>query len=225
VDSDNVISVMDVFRKAPHSKITLDQVVMPGKQGVRCIESGGPEPGVGCAGRGILIMFEILENGGFLGSDYDYVIYDVLGDVVCGGFSVPMKQAIADEIYIVTSGELMSLFAANNIAKAIKRFSKRGVKCGGLVPNIRSEESEFEIIERFGRMTNTKVLPPIRRSTVLQQAELAGKTVREFAPESPVAKELWALAEKIESITRDDCTVPTPLDQDEFNHFAREFVR
>ena len=92
-----------------------EDIIFEGFGGVRCVEAGGPEPGIGCAGRGIIATFQLLEKMKALFGDV--VVYDVLGDVVCGGFALPMRDGYAEEVYLVTSGELMSLYAANNISK------------------------------------------------------------------------------------------------------------
>ena len=136
-----------------------------------------------------------------------------------------MKRAKANEGYVVTSGELLSLFAANNIAKAVARFSRRQVRCGGLVPNINADGHELEMIERLGELIAVETLPPIHRSVILQQAELAEQTVQEFAPESTVAMEISALADQIERQSPEAGTIPKPLSRDEFSRFTREFVR
>ena len=143
-------TVMDTVRAGPEIPVTEDMVVFRGYHGVRCVEAGGPEPGVGCAGRGIIATFQILEKLGSLKADV--IVYDVLGDVVCGGFAMPMREGYAEEVYLVTSGELMSLYAANNICKAIKRLSGRTkAKCrlGGVICNAKDLPREEELVARI----------------------------------------------------------------------------
>ena len=152
-------TVMDLVRERGDAAITLADVEFKGYNGVRCVEAGGPEPGVGCAGRGIIATFQILEKFGALTGDV--VVYDVLGDVVCGGFAMPMREGYAQEIYLVTSGELMSLYAANNICKAIKRLASRA-KCNcrlaGVICNARGQPREEELVREFARRVNSNLV-------------------------------------------------------------------
>ena len=116
------------------------------------MESGGPEPGVGCAGRGIITSIGLLERLGAYTDDLDYVFYDVLGDVVCGGFAMPIREGKAKEIYIVASGEMMALYAANNISKGIARYAKQGgVRLGGIICNSRNVDRERELVAAFAK--------------------------------------------------------------------------
>src|SRR5512139_2596512 len=143
-------TVMDLVRERGDAAITLADVEFKGYNGVRCVEAGGPEPGVGCAGRGIIATFQILEKFGALHADV--VVYDVLGDVVCGGFAMPMREGYAQEVYLVTSGELMSLYAANNICKAIKRLSSRSrsrTRLAGVICNSKNMPEEEELVREF----------------------------------------------------------------------------
>ena len=127
-------TVLDTMREKEEEDVELNDFLFTGFQGIRAVESGGPEPGVGCAGRGIVSAINLLEQLGAYGSGLDYVLYDVLGDVVCGGFAMPIREGKAQEIYIVCSGEMMSLYAANNICKGIKRYAAAGkTKLGGLI--------------------------------------------------------------------------------------------
>lgn len=195
--------------------VDVDDVVFEGVLGIRCVESGGPDPGVGCAGRGIITAINFLEDNGIFDEDLDYVIYDVLGDVVCGGFALPIREGKAEEIYIVCSGELMSLYAANNIAKGIARYAETGkARLGGLLCNEREVQAERETVGLFASKLGTSVVGTIPRSPLPQQAELACKTVLEYAPDSDLAKIYRALAYSIE--TNASFAVPTPLDENEF---------
>lgn len=136
-------TVLDTIRDNK-TEIKLADLEKTGFKGVRCVESGGPEPGVGCAGRGIITSISMLENLGAYTEDLDYVFYDVLGDVVCGGFAMPIREGKAQEIYIVASGEMMALYAANNICKGIARYAERGdVRLGGIICNSRNVDHEL----------------------------------------------------------------------------------
>lgn len=161
--------------------LELEDIVFEGFGGVLCVESGGPTPGVGCAGRGIISAFEKLEElEAFEKYQPDVVIYDVLGDVVCGGFAMPIRGGYAREVYIVSSGEMMSLYAANNIATAIRGFGKRGyARLNGLILNSKNIENELEIVEKAVKEIDTKIVQFIPRSSEIQKAEEIGGTVFE----------------------------------------------
>ncbi len=174
--------------------VEFEEVVHKGYNGVLCVEIGGPEPGIGCAGRGLLLAFKTLKDLGVFDLDLDLIIYDVPGDVVCGGFAVPMRRGYAREVYIVTSGEYLSLFAANNICKAIRRV---GAKLGGIICNSRGVKGEIEIVKRFAEMIGSRLIGVIPRSKEINLSELNSKTVLEFMPESDVANIFRRLAEEI----------------------------
>jgi len=176
-------TVMDLVRERGDEKITLDEIVYTGFNGVRCVEAGGPEPGVGCAGRGIIATFQLLEKFGALTGDV--ILYDVLGDVVCGGFAMPMREGYAQEIYLITSGELMSLYAANNICKAIKRLSQRSkstCRLAGVICNAKNMPHEKELVSEFSRRINSKLVQYIPRDRKIQLAEIHKQTVVEYSP-------------------------------------------
>ena len=216
-------TVMDQVRERGDRAVMLEDVVFTGYGGIRCVEAGGPEPGVGCAGRGIIATFQILER---LGALYgDVVVYDVLGDVVCGGFAMPMREGYAQEIYLVTSGELMSLYAANNICKAIKRLSgrSRGIcRLGGVIGNGKNLDREEELITAFAERIGSTLAGFIPRSQVVQMAELNKKTVIEYAPESSQATVYRILAGTILKNTR--LNIPEPLEMEELESLAYEFI-
>lgn len=179
--------------------ITLQDIVYEGFGGVLCVESGGPTPGVGCAGRGIITAFETLERlQAFEVYQPDYVIYDVLGDVVCGGFAMPIRGGYAREVYIVSSGEMMSLYAANNIASAIRGFGTRGyAKLKGLILNSKNIENEVTIVEEALKEIQTTITQVIPRSGDIQRAEAGGGTVFEVLEQSSMHAVYQDLAEKI----------------------------
>ncbi|NJL02556.1 MAG: nitrogenase iron protein [Spirulinaceae cyanobacterium RM2_2_10] len=201
--------------------VELDQVLQVGYRGVKCVESGGPEPGVGCAGRGIITAINFLEEEGAY-EDLDIVSYDVLGDVVCGGFAMPIREGKAQEIYIVVSGEMMAMYAANNIARGVLKYAHSGgVRLGGLICNSRNTDREVELIEALAEKLNTQMIHFVPRDNVVQHAELRRMTVNEYAPESQQAKEYSALAEKITNNT--NLTIPTPITMDELEELLIQF--
>jgi nitrogenase iron protein NifH len=189
---------------------------------IRCVESGGPEPGVGCAGRGVITSINFLEeNGAYEG--VDYVSYDVLGDVVCGGFAMPIRENKAQEIYIVMSGEMMAMYAANNISKGILKYANSGgVRLGGLVCNERQTDKELELADALAKMLGTKLIHFVPRDNIVQHAELRRMTVIEYAPESKQAGEYRALATKIHN-NAGNGTIPTPITMDQLEDMLMEF--
>ena len=201
--------------------ISLDMVMLTGYNRVKCIESGGPEPGVGCAGRGIIQTLQLLRDQGLDTKQFDYVFFDVLGDVVCGGFAVPMRDGYADEVYIVSSGEIASLYAANNIAKGLQRFTSTHGKLGGIIGNLRGINNEHQILEAFAKKIGADLVACIPRSEIIPQAELASKTIIEFAPNTDLANIYTAIADYIEY--RANPVIPTPLSETELEDFIYTF--
>ncbi len=178
----------------------LDDVVRRAPDGVLCVEAGGPVPGVGCAGRGIIAAFDLLEKlHAYEELKPDIVLYDVLGDVVCGGFAMPLRGQYADEVAIVTSGEMMSLYAASNIMRAVENFKRRGyAQLLGLIANLRNVPDEQEKLATFCAEEGARVVAEVPRSATVQDAEDAGKTVIEAFPESDQAAVYRELAEFVE---------------------------
>jgi nitrogenase iron protein NifH len=216
-------TVLDLVRERGDKEISTEEVVFEGYNGIRCVEAGGPEPGVGCAGRGIIATFQLLERLGALHGDV--ILYDVLGDVVCGGFAMPMREGYAQEVYLVTSGEFMSLYAANNICKAITRLSRRArSRCalGGVICNAKNITHEHELVEEFARRINSSLVAYIPRDRIVQIAEINKQTVIEYAPESPQASVYRGLAGSVLENTR--LTIPTPLEMDELESLALEYL-
>ncbi len=212
----NLVSktVLDAMRGADEDDLELEDFLFEGFHGIKAVESGGPEPGVGCAGRGIVTAINLLETKGAYTKDLDYVLYDVLGDVVCGGFAMPIREGKAEEIYIVCSGEMMSLYAANNICKGIKRYAAAGkTKLGGLICNSRMVDRERELVEEFAQKLGTKLLYFVPRDNVVQRAENRRKTVIEYAPDCDQAQEYRNLAKLLAGNT--EFAVPTPLENEE----------
>jgi nitrogenase iron protein NifH len=201
--------------------LELADVLLEGQFGIKCVESGGPEPGVGCAGRGVITSINFLEEQGAY-ENLDYVCYDVLGDVVCGGFAMPIRQGKAQEIYIVTSGEMMAMYAANNIARGILKYAHSGgVRLGGLICNSRNTDLEAELIEELARRLNTQMIHFIPRDNIVQHAELRRMTVIEYNSKSAQAQEYRDLARKIEE--NDKKTIPTPITMDELEELLVDF--
>ena len=202
--------------------LELEDVLKFGYLGIKCVESGGPEPGVGCAGRGVITSINFLEeNGAYEG--VDYVSYDVLGDVVCGGFAMPIRENKAQEIYLVMSGEMMAMYAANNIAKGILKYaSTGGVRLGGLICNSRQTDLELELAEELATRLNSKLIHFVPRDNAVQHAELRRMTTIEYAPDSKQANEYRQLAKKIHE-NAGKGTIPTPITMEELEEVLMDF--
>ncbi|MGK7915509.1 MAG: nitrogenase iron protein [Prochloraceae cyanobacterium] len=201
--------------------LELEEVLLTGYKDVKCVESGGPEPGVGCAGRGIITAINFLEEEGAY-EDLDFVSYDVLGDVVCGGFAMPIREGKAQEIYIVTSGEMMAMYAANNIARGILKYAHSGgVRLGGLICNSRKVDREIELIEALAERLGTHMIHYVPRDNQVQHAELRRMTVIEYSSDHPQANEYRALGKKI--LENDKLVIPTPISMDELEDLLIEF--
>jgi nitrogenase iron protein NifH len=203
-------TVLDTVRDN-RSDVQLSDLVKLGYNGIRCVESGGPEPGVGCAGRGIITSIDMLESLGAYTEDLDYVFYDVLGDVVCGGFAMPIREGKAKEIYIVASGEMMALYAANNICKGIKKYATKGeVRLGGIICNSRNVDNELDLLRAFASELNSQLIYFVPRDNIVQHAELNRKTVIEYRPDTAQAREYRNLAEAVDKNKL--FTIPAPID-------------
>lgn len=210
-------TILDTMRE--NNNPQLDDIVFEGYNNTLCVESGGPEPGVGCAGRGVIVAMKLLEKLGAFDNNPDLVIYDVLGDVVCGGFSVPLREEYADEVYIVTSGEYMSLYAANNIAKGIEKLNG---KLGGIICNCRNVKNEIEVVTEFASLISSKVIGIIPRSQLVQTSEYKASTVVETFPDSEQSKVYSQLIETI--MGNESFSTPTPMNIDEFEEFFYSYV-
>ena len=216
-------TVLDTLRDEGED-IDLDDVMKPGFNATSCVESGGPEPGVGCAGRGIITSINLLEQLGAYDDDkhLDYVFYDVLGDVVCGGFAMPIRDGKAEEVYIVCSGEMMAMYAANNICKSIAKFGKVGtVRLGGIICNSRKVDNEANMIEEFASKLGTQMIHFVPRDNMVQHAEINRKTVIDHAPEHTQADEYRSLAKKINDNKM--FVIPTPLSMPELEELLVGF--
>mgnify|MGYP003588734332 FL=1 len=213
-------TVLDTLREEGED-IDLDAILKTGYAGIKGVESGGPEPGVGCAGRGIITSINLLEQLGAYTDDLDYVFYDVLGDVVCGGFAMPIREGKAREIYIVCSGEMMALYAANNISKGIMKYAKTGgVRLGGLICNSRKVDGEAELVQAVAKELGTQMIHFVPRDNAVQRAEINKQTVIEYSPEEPQADEYRELARKIDG--NDMFVIPKPLTQDKLESLLME---
>ncbi len=216
-------TVMDLVRElGTVEDLELEEVMKVGYGDVKCVESGGPEPGVGCAGRGVITAINFLEENGAYTPDLDFVFYDVLGDVVCGGFAMPIREGKAEEIYIVCSGEMMAMYAANNIAKGILKYASSGkVRLGGLICNSRNTDREDELIMALAARLGTQMIHFVPRDNQVQRAELRRMTVIEYSPDHKQANEYRTLAQKINDNKM--LVVPTPLEMEELEDLLMEF--
>lgn len=213
-------TVLDTLREEGED-IELDLIMKTGFAGIKCVESGGPEPGVGCAGRGIITSIGMLERLGAYEADLDYVFYDVLGDVVCGGFAMPIREGKAQEIYIVASGELMAMYAANNISKGIQKYANSGGVClGGIICNSRKVDGERELIEAFAKELGSQMIYFVPRDNIVQRAEINRKTVIHYDPTAQQADEYRGLAKAIDG--NDMFVIPKPMTQDRLEALMME---
>lgn len=196
-------TVLDQIKEKGKS-LKLEDIVFKGYGKTLCVEAGGPTPGIGCAGRGIIAAFEELERlHAYEEHEPDVVLYDVLGDVVCGGFAMPIRGGYAEHVFVVTSGEMMSLYAANNIASAVRGFGARGyAKFNGLILNSRNIENELEIVQKAALEMETNIVKVLPRSGEVQLAEDERKTVIEALPDSVMAMEYRDLAKRVLEATK-----------------------
>lgn len=215
-------TVLDYVRSTPISKRKLDDLLAEGSGGVMCAEAGGPEPGIGCAGRGILTTFDTLKKLGVDDIETDYRIYDVLGDVVCGGFAVPLRSEYADGIILVTSGEFMSMYAANNIMRGIANFDDGRPRVIGLILNRRGMDGEEETVRRFAEATGVDIIGVMPREKAFSDAESQGHTVRELFPDSEISREIDSIVRRITDIRdgRLSAVYAHPLDDSQLSDLA-----
>jgi len=220
-DGTYIPTVLDTLREK--NKVNAQDVIFQGFNGVYCVEAGGPAPGVGCAGRGIITAVQLFKQQRvFEELDLDVVIYDVLGDVVCGGFAVPIREGIAEHVFTVSSADFMSVYASNNLFKGIHKYSNSGgALLGGVIANSINQDYSREIIDDFVKQTNTQVMQYVPRSVTVTQSELQGKTTIEAAPDSEQAKIYQTLAKRIAEHT--DSKVPSPLGVQELKDWASKW--
>lgn len=215
-------TVLDTLREK--NSVKAEEVLFEGFGGVYCVEAGGPAPGVGCAGRGIITAVQLLKQlRVFEELDLDYVLFDVLGDVVCGGFAVPIREGIAEHVFTVSSADFMAIYAANNLFKGIQKYSNSGgALLGGVIANSINAPYAKEIIDDFVKQTGTQVIGYVPRSVTVTQSELQGKTTIEAAPDSEQAKVYQQLADRIAGHT--DSKTPNPLDVRDLREWASKWA-
>ena len=202
--------------------LELEDVLKTGYGDIKCVESGGPEPGVGCAGRGVITAINFLEEEGAYEDDTDFVFYDVLGDVVCGGFAMPIRENKAQEIYIVVSGEMMAMYAANNICKGIVKYANSGsVRLAGLICNSRNTDKEDELIVALAEAIGTQMIHFIPRDNAVQRAEIRRMTVIEYDPNAAQADQYRQLAQKV--IDNKMLVIPEPITMDQLEALLMDF--
>ncbi|OPF90378.1 AAA family ATPase [Rhodopseudomonas palustris] len=215
-------SVLDLL--AERRRVDAYEAIFQGFGGIYCVEAGGPQPGVGCAGRGIITAVELLKQQRvFEELDLDYVIYDVLGDVVCGGFAVPVREGIAEHVFTVSSSDFMAVYAANNLFRGIERFSNSGgALLGGIIANSINTDFQRDVIDDFAARTATPIVQYVPRSLTVTQAELSGRTTIEAAPQSAQADIYRQLARRIAEHT--ESKVPTPLDPQQLREWSSSWA-
>ena len=214
----SIPSVLDALRSG--KSVKTEDIVHKGFNGILCVEAGGPEPGVGCAGRGIITAIELLrQRKVFEEYSPDVVIYDVLGDVVCGGFSIPIREGVAEQVYTVASSDFMAIYAANNLFKGIKKYANSGgALFSGIIANSMNQKTQKEIINDFAKHTKTTVAGYVPRSLDVTRSELRGQTVIEHDPSSEQADVYRKLAKVI--VKNNKKYVPVPLEADGLKQWA-----
>lgn len=201
-------------------KIDVDEIVYKGYNGVLCVEAGGPEPAVGCAGRGIIVAVDLLKRLGVYDGDLDLIIYDVLGDVVCGGFGMPLRKGLADNVFIVTSADYLAIYAANNICKGIERHaSRKGSPLGGIIYNVRGAIDDPELVDEFAEGVGSEVVGAIPNDPLIAESEIYGKTVIECMPDSIIADRFRELAGVI--LENGGGITPQPLSKEKLAELAK----
>lgn len=217
----SIPSVLDALRSG--KRIEISDIVHEGFNGILCVEAGGPEPGVGCAGRGIITAIELLrQKNVFEEFKPDVIIYDVLGDVVCGGFSIPIREGVAEQVYTVASSDFMAIYAANNLFKGIRKYANNGgALFSGIIANSMNQAIQKGIINDFAVQTQTTIAGYMPRSLDVTRSELRGQTVVEHAPESEQAELYRDLARSI--LNNNNKYVPVPLESEELKVWAESW--
>lgn len=215
-------TILDLLREK--TAVKAEEVIFQGFSGVYCVEAGGPAPGVGCAGRGIITAVQLLKQlKVFEELDLDIVLYDVLGDVVCGGFAVPIREGIADHVFTVSSADFMAIYAANNLFKGIQKYSNSGgALLGGVIANSINAPYSKEIIDDFVKQTHTQIVGYVPRSVTVTQSELQGKTTIEAAPASEQSRIYRELAQRIAD--HETSKIPTPLEIKALREWAADWA-
>lgn len=201
-----------------------EDLIMPGLEGIHCVESGGPQAGRGCGGRAVSRSFELFEEIELVDEDrYDATVYDVLGDVVCGGFAAPMRKSAGSKVVVVLSEELMAAYAANRIAAACTLFARNGISLAGLVVNLKSNQADLRPIQRFAEAIGTRVLGVLPRDPLVCEGELYRKCIVEYAPDSPVAVGIGEIVEAVLALDPASIAPPTPLPDVDVRRVMRGF--
>ena len=214
-------TVLDTLRQVGEVGLTLQMIMHEGIYGIKCIECGGPEPGVGCAGRGIITTFKLLEQMDAFKNQPDFILYDVLGDVVCGGFALPIREGYAQEIYLVASGEFMSLYAANNICQGLVKFARRGEgRLAGIIGNSRRVRNEELLLKTFAQRIGTTLVEFIPWDDKVREAEIYRKPVLDYDPQGTFSHAMQQLTDRF--LTNKDLVIPKPLSLEELESMIQE---
>ncbi len=203
------VTVLDYISDVPPNQRKMEDIIIKGSNGILCLEAGGPQPGIGCAGRGILTAFDTLDRLGVDDIELDFTVFDVLGDVVCGGFAVPMRQEYADAIYVITSGEYMAIYAANNIFRGMLNFGDRP-RAGGIIINRRGIKDEDEIVSKFANAVGVPIVASVPRDPLFQEAESRGRTLCELYPDTDTARCYEKIVDDMELLRSDKKELYTP---------------
>jgi nitrogenase iron protein NifH len=221
-DREDVPTLLDFIEDGSLDSRRPKDLIVKGTRGIDTIEAGGPEPGVGCAGRGVATLVDFLDLHGIDSWPYDVRIFDVLGDLVCGGFVSPIRYAMGNRVLIVASGELMSLYAANRIASVVLEHVDEGVRLAGIVFNLKSEDEHVrESLERFAARIRSRVLGFVPWSPVVREAERLNKTAFDHAPDSEICDLFRELADRVQAPVAPGYEPPQPMDRKEFLAFGR----
>ena len=189
-----------------------EDLIMEGIEGIQCVEAGGPEAGQGCGGRAVSRSFEVFDDVELVDEkEYDIAVYDVLGDVVCGGFAAPMRRSAGSRVCIVLSEEMMAAYAANRIAEAVRRFADNGIVLAGLIVNLRNNTADLSPIKRFDDAISSQVIQVLPRDPLVCEAELFRKTIVDYSPQSPVAQGVQKIVEYVMGLDTGQLAVPTPI--------------
>lgn len=217
-------NILEQARSKGNKKEDIKECIKEGYNGILLVESGGPPPAIGCAGRGVKMALDFLHEYHLIEeSGVSFAIYDVLGDVVCGGFAQPMRAGYAREVYIVSSGELMSLYAANNICHAIEAAIEEGseTRIGGIINNMRGVNLENELVNEFGNMIKIPTLAKISRSPIVQECEGEGGTVIEKRPGSPQANIYREIAKRIKE--KEELYIPKAVELEDITALLMKY--
>lgn len=222
-EQEDVPTVVGFIEDRSLVRRTPADLIVRGKAGIDTIETGGPEPGLGCAGRGVATLFDFLDQHKVETWPYDLMLFDVLGDLVCGGFVAPIRYGMGDRVVIVASGELMALYAANNIARVVLHHVDEGVRLAGIVYNVKVLDTRVRAsLDRFAHEIRARVLGYIPWDPRIKEAERANRTVLETHPDSEPAARFRELADALAAPLPPDILPPTPLERKAFMRLGRD---